>query len=321
MREQFTSQQFNRERRGLIDHSNNILAPYAAGNLRVTARQLYYRFIALDLLPESWRDRETRSKNTMKNYKKFAALIADARDAGLIDWNWIEDRGRDVVYASHWNTPADILRAAAQQFRLDVWKGQGVHVEVMVEKDALSGVLEPVCAGLDVRLSANKGYSSSSAMYEAGQRIAWALDEDNPEYVEKVVMFYLGDHDPSGVQMTDDIERRIRQYSRNDDDEQLEIIRLALNMDQVRRWNPPENAVKHTDSRWRAYARLYGEDCWELDAIEANDLAELVRRAVTGQIRDVELWNLTRDQQQGYREELLDYAGRFEGGRRRRRRS
>ena len=127
------------------------------------------------------------------------------RLAGLLDWNMIEDRGRETVLPAAWTSPAEIVRAAAKQFRVDRWKHQPCHVEVMVEKDALSGILEPVCNELHVRFTANKGYSSSSALYEAGKRIAYARFHEN----RQVHIFYLGDHDPSGIDMTRDISRTV----------------------------------------------------------------------------------------------------------------
>jgi hypothetical protein len=133
----------------------------------------------------------------------------------------------------------------------------------MVEKQALEGVLIPVCREWDVPFTANKGYSSSSAMHEAGKRIYNRFREE-----KKVTIIYLGDHDPSGIDMTRDVEERLRLFAEcsPDDEFTVNVQRVALNMDQVRAMHPPENPAKLTDSRANEYIRKFGHSSWELDA-------------------------------------------------------
>src|SRR3990167_2865327 len=163
-KQKFIDHKFNRASLELVTIANGILNEYREMGYRLSLRQLYYQLVARDYIP-----------NTVKSYKRIGNLVSDARLAGLLDWDMIEDRGRDAVIPTAWTSPAEIVRDAAQQFRVDRWQGQPCHVEVMVEKDALSGILGPVCRDLHVRFTANKGYSSSSAMYEAGKRIANAI--------------------------------------------------------------------------------------------------------------------------------------------------
>lgn len=179
MKEKFIDHKFNASSLALINIANDILNEYRGMGYRLSLRQLYYQLVARDYI-----------ENSVKSYKRIGNLISDARLAGLIDWQMIEDRNRETVIPTAWGSPAQIVRAAAEQFRIDRWDGQPCYVEVMVEKDALSGILEPVCRELHVRFTANKGYSSSSAMYEAGKRIkrAWSRDDKD------VHIFYLGDH-------------------------------------------------------------------------------------------------------------------------------
>src|SRR6185369_10539864 len=114
---------------------------YRRQGYRLSLRQLYYQLVARALI-----------ENSEKSYKNIGNLVSDARQAGLIDWDMIEDRGRETVSVSHWDSPADIVRSAAYSFRIDKWADQPWHVEVMVEKDALSGVLGPVCRRLDIAI-------------------------------------------------------------------------------------------------------------------------------------------------------------------------
>jgi hypothetical protein len=306
VRQCFVEKRFSPENEGLINIVNVILEEYRLQGFRLSLRQVYYQMVARDLLPDKWRDKETGSKNNSRAYKNLGSLISDARQAGLIDWSIIEDRGRETVSLSHWDNPGEIVAAAANQFRLDKWEDQPYHIEVMVEKDALSGVLVPVCRELDISITANKGYSSSSTMYEIGQRLEdMVLGHD-----KQVLVLYLGDHDPSGIDMTRDVEDRLCLYS---EDQDIEVIRLALNYDQVQRWNPPENPAKDTDSRFESYRNQFGESCWELDAVEPAQLADLVRDIVEER-RDEELWDAVVNKENTMKVELKEFVKKYEAG-------
>lgn len=293
MKEKFIDHNFNKASLALIETANGILNEYRNMGYRLSLRQLYYQLVARDYI-----------ENSIKSYKRIGNLVSDARLAGLLDWNMIEDRGRETVIPTAWTSPAQIVRAAAQQFRVDRWRGQPCHVEVMVEKDALSGILEPVCRDLHVRFTANKGYSSSSAMYEAGKRIAEAILRRG----RKVHIFYLGDHDPSGIDMTRDIRERLGLFSAS---KKIKVHRLALNYDQVEQWSPPENPAKETDSRYQAYADQFGESSWELDAVEPRTLADLVRDGIQ-ELIDESQWDKIMEAEKAMRHALQKFADEYE---------
>ena len=212
----------------------------------------------------------------------MVSLVGDGRMTGYIDWAMIQDRNRETVQQAHWDTPAAIVRAAAKQFRIDKWSRQPYHIEVMVEKDALSGILLPVCQRLDIALTACKGYNSLSNMYEAGKRLWYHLTDQKAA----PIILYLGDHDPSGIDMTRDIKERLHLFSGIYG---LRVMRLALNFGQVAEMNPPENPAKQTDSRYVRYVEEFGESSWELDAVEPATLVQLVQDAVIN-LRDDDLW-------------------------------
>lgn len=310
-KEKFIDKGFKKDSLSLIKLLNQILTEYEAQGYDLTLRQLYYQMVARDLFPEDrkwswtgakWKRDPNGTKNADPNYKWLGEKVNDARLAGLIDWDMITDRARETIYPSHWTDPAHILDNAARGFRINKWENQPVHVEVMVEKQALEGILIPVCQELDVRFTANKGYPSSTLMYQIGKRIGrmhW-------QWEKHIVIFYLGDHDPSGMDMTHDIEKRLCMFSGIE----LEVRRLALNMDQVRRWNPPENPAKETDARYGDYVEKYGEASWELDAVEPATLAELVRNAVL-QVRDDDIWDEAEEREGAMRDKLFEYASNY----------
>lgn len=299
MKELFVSKNFKPDALAMIDRVNAILADYERQGYDLTLRQLYYQLVSRNIVP-----------NTERSYKNVGSLVSEARLAGLVDWDMIKDRGRSVVSNPHWTDPKDFLVSVAPQFQLGHWLDQDNYVEVMVEKQALEGVLEPVCAGLDVSFTANKGYSSSSAMYEASKRFA-ARAEDG----KNIFVIYLGDHDPSGIDMSRDILDRLELFistalGRDQNDSRLSVMRIALNMDQVRELNPPENPAKITDSRAEGYIKKFGTSSWELDAIEPKHLATLVTTAVTG-LMDKKKFFASKTREEKGREVLTAAARKF----------
>lgn len=255
--EQFIEKRFSKNSLAIIKAANIILREYELQGFDLSLRQLYYQFVARGWL-----------QNSQKSYKNLGAVVADGRMAGLIDWDSIKDRGRTMESLSHWESPAEIISAVAKGFTIDLWKNQPYRVVVMVEKQALEGVLVPVCRSLDVTFIANKGYSSASALYE----LAKEIEDDRRE----TVVLYFGDHDPSGIDMTRDVYERLQLLSGKD----ITVDRMALNMPQVKKYNPPPNPAKETDARFSRYINMFGETCWELDALNPTVLADLVRSGV-----------------------------------------
>lgn len=291
MKEQFVSRAFSPDSMNTIEDVNTILDEYEQQRFKLTLRQLYYQLVSRGFIP-----------NTVRSYKNLGVLVSNARQAGLIDWDMIEDRNRSTSTQSHWRNPSEIVRAAADSFHIDKWETQPCHVEVMVEKDALSGVLGPVTYRLDVGLTANKGYSSSSTMYEIGKRLEHLSDKG-----KQLVVLYLGDHDPSGIDMGRDVRDRLEMYSQCS----VRVERLALNMEQVKQWNPPNNPAKETDARYASYVTRYGENSWELDAVEPTILANLVTTAVK-KYRDEQLWNAAVYKETMLRSHLSGMADDYE---------
>jgi len=292
MKEKFIDHKFNGASLKLIVTVNDILREYAVQRYKLSLRQLYYQLVARGHI-----------ENSVKSYKRIGNLISDARLAGLVDWGMIEDRGRETNFLNHWDNPAEIVRDASRQFRTYKWEGQRNYVEVMVEKDALSGILLPVCQELDIRFTANKGYSSSSAMYETGKHLHRIWKSDG---IDEIHLFYFGDHDPSGIDMTRDIAERLGLFTYGLIGH-VNVHRLALNWDQVELWQPPENPAKETDSRYQAYANEFGESSWELDAVEPRDLADLVRDNVQ-ELIDQDLWDEVVAREDTMRAELVKFA-------------
>lgn len=283
MKEQFRNIAFRDESLQRIQQMVAIVDEYSQQGLRLTARQLYYQFVSRNYIA-----------NTPRSYKNLTGLLADARYAGMVDWDAIEDRGREpTVWAQYDNIRAMVEREI-KSFRLPRWDGQPYYVELWVEKQALAGVLEPIAAEYHATLMVNKGYSSASAMYASAQRF-------NEKLVggQEPVLFYLGDHDPSGEDMVRDIRERLIEFGVSD----ITVRKLALNMPQIKQFNPPPNPAKLTDSRASGYIAKHGSSSWEVDALPPNELAKLIRRAFASVIDKAAL-DKVKAEEQRQREEL-----------------
>jgi hypothetical protein len=252
----------------LIDTMNEIIEAYVAKGFMLTIRQLYYQLVARDVV-----------ENTQKSYKRVTSIANDARLAGLMDWDAIEDRTRDFVRRTRWRNGQQILEAAASSFHVDMWKLQPRRVFVIIEKEALVGVLTPTCNTLDVPILAARGYPSCTVLRDfALEDIVPTIDE------QEITILHLGDHDPSGIDMTRDLTERVSLFTR----QSVELVRLALTMDQIHDRKPPPNPAKTTDSRFQQYMEQFGDESWELDALPPEYLVDLVEREIRERIDEAQ---------------------------------
>ncbi len=246
----------------IIKVANGIVSEYAADGYDLTLRQLYYQFVARDIIP-----------NQQSEYNKLGTAINNGRLAGLIDWNSIVDRTRKYEINGHWDSPSDILNDSADQYAIDTRADQNDYLEVWVEKDALVGVIERACEPLDIGYLSCRGYVSQSAMWRAAIR----FKQQEQSGKDCTVLLHLGDHDPSGIDMTRDIQDRLYMFG-----SRVAVRRIALDMEQVEKYNPPPNPAKTTDSRYATYRDEYGDDSWELDALDPR----IITKLITNQVAD-----------------------------------
>lgn len=283
----YIDKNFKPDSLALIETANGIIDEYRAQGYDLTLRQLYYQMVSRDIIP-----------NHERSYKNLGNLINDARMAGLVDWDAIEDRTRNLRGLSHWSNPRQIVQSAIYSYRIDKWTGQPYRPEVWVEKDALTGVVGPACDRLDVPYFSCRGYTSASEMWRAGRRMLSHLGGD-----QKPIVFHLGDHDPSGIDMTRDIIDRLELFVGRP----VELRRLALNYDQVERYGPPPNPAKLSDSRASGYIEKHGRQSWELDALSPTTIGDLITGAILS-VRDDDLWNERIDLEEQQRNALRDAA-------------
>lgn len=273
----------------LIKLINQVVDEYSSQGYELTLRQTYYQLVARGYIP-----------NNERSYKNIGNLINDGRLAGLIDWHSITDRTRNLRRNSHWTTPSSVIESAMYSYMLDKWEGQPNYVEVWVEKDALVDIVGQACGSIDTPFFSCRGYTSQSEMWSAAQRfIRQNRIRDN------CFIIHLGDHDPSGIDMTRDIQERLWMFGAD-----VEVKRVALTMEQVQTYNPPPNPAKITDSRCGKYMEEFGDESWELDALEPQMMTRLIRDEVTA-LRDDDTYYAVCEREAKEKEELRMISRRY----------
>ncbi|MGH2611812.1 MAG: hypothetical protein ACRDFB_02040 [Rhabdochlamydiaceae bacterium] len=254
--------------------TNEIIAQY---DILLTVRQIFYRLISNGFI-----------QNTINSYKLFDRMITRGRERDDIDPTGIIDRARQTIGGDYgYASVQDFVRTKiaeledTEQYTRRAWDDQPQYVEVWVEKDALATLFSSVADGYRVLTYPSRGYSSFTKVYEAINN-RFSMYRDRP-----ITILHFSDHDPSGLNMTDDIQSRLYRYGSH-----AKVKRMALTYAQVRQFGLEPMPTKMSDSRWREYSLQYGNQCWELDALPPNELQNIIRDSIKGYI-DASRWNKT----------------------------
>jgi hypothetical protein len=252
-----------------IDQINTIIDEYQRQGYKLTLRQLFYQLVSRDII-----------ENTVNSYKNTINIVKDGRLCGLIDWEAIEDRTREAraIYGvqkiyRHNVDAADIMQAVLERiegYYLHEWTNQPYYLEIWVEKSALESIVESAARFHYTPYLAMRGYPSLSLYKDAAARFIKHASSG-----QQCVVVHLGDHDPSGMDMTEDIKKHMSLLGAS-----VTVERVALNMDQVVQYGPPPNPAKETDTRAPEYIKKFGPVSWELDALEPAVLKNLVKTKI-----------------------------------------
>lgn len=284
MKEQFRNKRFSTKNRNLLQKCLSILNEYEQKGIKVTLRQLYYQLVARGIIP-----------NLDKEYHKLSGILTDARYCGFVDWKAVEDRIRIPHKHSEFDNVLNLVESAKYSYRLDRWKDQEYYVELFTEKDAISSVLKPIADEWHIYLNVNRGYSSATAMYDASKRFVI-------NYGKNCILLYLGDHDPSGLDMIRDIDDRLAEFGCD-----VEVIPIALTLEQVKKYNPPPNPAKLSDSRAKEYVAHFGGTSWEVDALPPDVMIDLVNSTIL-QYVDIEKMEQVKKQEKEDMKQLEKFA-------------
>lgn len=227
---------------------------------RLTVRQLYYQLVARQVI-----------EKTEKAYKRVCAVSGQMRHDGTLAYGKIADGHRTRHHAYTCSDLAGALHDIHSQYRRNYWDDQPYHVEIWCEKDALSGVIRPVCDELRVPYVATRGFPSLTLIYESAGAL---LATGKPAHI-----FYFGDHDASGQSISAGLEPALQAHGAP-----VQVQRVALSPKQIIVYNLPTRPGKESDSRHARFADTYGDACVELDALPPDVLATMVRQCITAMI-------------------------------------
>jgi hypothetical protein len=230
----------------------------------ITGRGVGYKLFTAGLIPSM----------ATTEMQKVYRLLRIAREQGDIPWEWIVDETRAIERVSTWSDPEEYARCVARSYRRDFWDQQPHRLQVWSEKGTVRGVLAPVLDEYAVGFMPVHGFSSATAAHDIAE------DDDGRPFV----ILYVGDFDPSGLYMSEeDLPNRFAKY----DGDHVTLKRIALTREQVRGLPSFPATDKRKDPRYQWFIRNYGKRCWELDAMDPNDLRDCVERKIKNLIEPV----------------------------------
>ena len=230
----------------------------------ITGRGVGYKLFTARLIPSMER----------KEMQRVYRLLKEAREQGFIPWEFIVDETRSLERTSTWADPASYARTVARSYRRDFWDQQPVRCEVWSEKGTVRGVLQPVLDQYAVGFRVMHGFSGATTIHDVSQ------DDDGRE----LIVLYVGDYDPSGMFMSElDLPTRLAEYG----GDHVTLQRIALTREHVSGLPSFPATDKRKDPRYRWFRKNHGASCWELDAMDPNDLRDYVEEAILELIEPV----------------------------------
>jgi hypothetical protein len=252
----------------IINQAYEILQGYNP----MTLRQVYYQLVSRQVI-----------ENSRSAYQGVSNALVDARLEGLIPWTWLEDRLRRPSIYSGYKNPAHFAQVMKYRYYRDIWPTQPRRFEAWLEKDALSGIFTSVCSRYNVTLNVGRGYDGWDSIHNAAERYGTG---------ENWTILYYGDFDPSGDDMVRSLRERLGQLNSFPT-----IIKIALSMDDVTRYNLPPNLTKPTDSRRAAFVAKHGDVSVELDALPPTVLEDSLQTEIE-KLMDMSAFHVTEEQEE-----------------------
>lgn len=248
----------------------------------LSLRQIYYQAVARGYI-----------ENSENSYNNMGYIVRRAREAGIWDWDTIEDRNRNLIENTHFDDPQERIMYAAYNYAIDKRATQPIYIECWVEKAALIGVLEPVARKYDVPCFACRGFVSSTANHEAADRFKAQAHR------QRRIIVYAGDYDPCGFSIHESVSDRQKMFGAD-----VELIRIGLTKEQIKQYNPPPAPVKEKDTRAKGFVKEHGEQVWELDALDPQVIADLYAEQIEA-LTDQSLYNEAQQREQREQEQLF----------------
>lgn len=231
--------------------------------------------------------RKTPFVNNLSCYDDVTNMITRMRLDGSIPFDCIADETRPVVqWNTHGSVGAFVDKELADLFSgywRDLQQSQPNHIELLVEKNTVATLLHPIAAKYTIPMTSGRGYTSLPPRQEMVERY-------RKSGREKLVVIAVSDFDPEGQDIPNSFGLSLRDDFGLDVD-QLAIVKAALTHEQTQTIRLHEGQLaKEDSSRYKRFVERYGERCWELEAIPADTLREIVADTIR-RIIDLEAFN------------------------------
>jgi len=262
-----------------------------------TVRHLFYRLVGMQVL-----------KKHERYYRNILVpKVTRARKAGLIPMEWIIDESREVLEVPLYDNIQSFLAQTMKRYYRNTWRRQLVYVMVWVEKAALQNAVWNAVGYYNIPVFPGKGYDSWPHFLKAVKKIK-AVEGD-----KIIIILYLGDHDPSGMDMPNDLQNRCKLLNLD-----VRFERVAVTQEQIKKYNIPKlgplptitkgkRKGEYADSRAPAYVAKHGDWFVELDALSIPALQDILRKRVT-ELLDMEAFKQDEDVEWSERKRLLKFA-------------
>ena len=238
----------------------------------LTVRQVFYRLVSDEAIP-----------NNLKSYKTVSGDLTQLRLAGIVSWDAIDDRVRRISSKRGWDNMDEYVDSFINSFQPEYYhrcliQSQPKHVEIWIEKDALSTIVEDVVWPYCLRVVVCRGHSSTTFVRRYAERAKDAMING-----KQPVILYMGDLDPSGIECFEATERSLKEKHHIHG---VIYKRIALNPEHIGKYSLPHSvdAIKETDPNFKKYVKRFGRIAVELDAVHPGDLQGLVKDAIDAEL-------------------------------------
>lgn len=268
---------------------NEAIITAVSADAPVTLRGVYYRVVSAGAIDK-----------TEQAYQLIGRQLLKLRRANRIKYSDITDGTRWILAPTTYDSLADAIDETARTYRRSLWTTSPWRIQIFSEKDAISGVVQPISERWDVPLGVLRGYVSETFAWNVGQ----SLDKDHNH-----VLVQLGDHDPSGVDAWDDFCHKVDGFAHWNT--QIEFVRLAVTPEQIDELKLPTRPTKLADTR----AKGWEGGSVEVDAIPASVLRKMLDEFIAAYVDEHQL-AVIRTAEESERKYFMQIADRLGGKRR-----
>lgn len=273
----------------LLAHCHRVVAGQLRHGIERSARGVYYDLVGAGIVPQDRPDKH--GKPTRRVYRRILDTIAKAKLAGQFPLEWLRDDLRAVregAVLSAFFDADDALDEVVEYLRwlpghlirADRWWRQPQVPVVIAEKDTLVGTIRQPCKEAGVPWYVCRGYSSVTGMWALAKYIRSI--QTGAHWDPEIVVLYIGDHDPEGLDIPTVVQRRLAQiydlkgWQGAPDDWR----RVALTRAQAVAMGAPAMPVKESSARAAGYIAEHGMDAWEVEAMPSRRLQRELRDAI-----------------------------------------